>query len=173
MLRKRNFKIDYTISTRIVMEEWKELVQFPGYWISSFGNIKSTRFNKEKLLSSQSDGKDGYLIKRLPTGKIWIHREVALAFIPNPEQKPEIDHINRDKTDNRFENLRWATRSENSLNRKHKLPVSGHKYIQKVGDNFKVHIRKLKQSVFNRTFQTLEDAIRERDAFITSYHEQS
>lgn len=52
-------------------------------------------------------------------GKIYrVHRLVAETFIPNPAGLPEIDHINRDRSDNRVENLRWATRSENTRNTK-------------------------------------------------------
>ena len=46
-----------------------------------------------------------------------LHRLIAKAYIPNPDNKPVIDHINRNKEDNRIENLRWATRSENQRNR--------------------------------------------------------
>ena len=48
--------------------------------------------------------------------KFYLHRLIALAYIPNPDNKPCIDHINRIKTDNRIENLRWATHIENSQN---------------------------------------------------------
>jgi len=57
-----------------------------------------------------------------------VHRACALAFIPNPENKPEVDHINRIHTDNRLANLRWVNRPEQMENRKG-WSGTGHKYI--------------------------------------------
>lgn len=55
--------------------------------------------------------------------KVKVSRLVALIYIPNPNNKPEVDHINRIRTDDRVENLRWVTKSENALNRgKYKKP---------------------------------------------------
>ena len=50
-------------------------------------------------------------------GKELLHRIVAQLFIPNPDNKPEVDHINTDITDNRVVNLRWVTSSENTQNK--------------------------------------------------------
>lgn len=59
-------------------------------------------------------------------GHFYVHRAVAELFIPNPDNKPQVDHINTDRHDNRAENLRWVTNKENSnnpLSRKHNSEV--------------------------------------------------
>jgi hypothetical protein len=63
----------------------------------------------------------------------FVHRIIATVFIPNPENKPEVNHKNRNKTDNRVENLEWVTRSENE---KHKWRVG-----QKMNEETKNKIR--------------------------------
>ena len=60
-----------------------------------------------------------------------LHRLIALAFIPNPDNKPFVDHINRNRGDNRIENLRWATFKENTHNQKC-FSNTGYKFISKV-----------------------------------------
>ena len=57
-------------------------------------------------------------------GQFHVHRAVAELFIPNPENKPEVDHINTDRHDNRAENLRWVTKKENANNTLSKINYS-------------------------------------------------
>jgi hypothetical protein len=94
------------------MEIWKP-TEFEGYFVSNLANVKSPR----KILTQNNDHK-GY--KRVQIKKKWIpvHRLVAKAFIPNPENKPQVNHIDTDKTNNLPDNLEWVTNVENH---KHKL----------------------------------------------------
>jgi len=91
-----------------------EIQGFENYLIYSDGRVfskKSNKFLKPRMNTT------GYLIVDLSHGgkrKIYRnHRLIAIHYIPNPENKQMIDHINRNRNDNRLENLRWATRSEN------------------------------------------------------------
>lgn len=97
-------------------EIWKDVGGYEGlYQVSSTGNV----MRNNRLLTPYV-GTDKYyyvsLSKQSKVTKFKVHRIVAQAFIPNPENKPTIDHINRDRLDNRVENLRWATYKEQRIN---------------------------------------------------------
>lgn len=100
------------------MEIWKDIVGFEGYYkVSNYGNIYSIK--KDKIRSPKHNNR-GYLIITLSKDKVQstklVHRMVALAFLPNPENKPCIDHIDANKENNTLSNLRWCTYKENTHN---------------------------------------------------------
>ena len=98
------------------VEEWKKIDEIPGYQISSFCRLLLLNGK----ISKTSVKPDGYIQYRLrcDNKKIskYAHVLVAKAFIPNSENKLEVDHINRNKSDNRVVNLRWLTKVENMAN---------------------------------------------------------
>jgi hypothetical protein len=99
------------------MEEWRPIELFEKYEISNFGNVR----RGEKILKPGNDS-DGYRQVNLYSGGKRhcrkVYRLVMNAFNPNTENKPQIDHINRIRDDDRLENLRWVTASENVRNSK-------------------------------------------------------
>ena len=114
------------------MENWKFINA--NYEVSDKGNIKSVNYRGtgKSAIRKQSISKNGYMRVILSdNGKnktYFVHRLVAAAFIPNPENLPEIDHIDGNRANNHADNLRWVTAKENCNN-----PITKSRLHKKIG----------------------------------------
>lgn len=129
---------------KFVLEIWKDVVGYEGlYQVSNLGRVKSIIFpkNKDGKILKQRIRK-GYLRIQLYKNKIakdfGVHRLVALAFIPNPYNKPEIDHIDGIPSNNNVSNLKWCTPKENSNN---PITISRKKEIMSIVNRKRIGIK--------------------------------
>ena len=130
--------------------EWRDIEGYEGiYQVSNLGQVRSLnyrRMDKVKILKLIKD-KENYLLTHLSNNgerKTYkVHRLVAKTFIPNPNSKPQVDHIDTNSSNNKVFNLQWVTGKENSNNPltiKHTRKASREKwknedYIEKTNGN--------------------------------------
>lgn len=161
-------------------EIWKDIKGYEGlYQVSNFGRIKSlervaksnkfggVRTIKEAILHPTDNG-NGYKIVGLRKAgrrkNCYIHRLVALAFIPNPNNLKYINHIDYDRENNKVSNLEWCTQKENvnysrermSKPRKVAYSKTGHKYIYLRNGKYRVCIPHKSERRFNSLDKALE-----------------
>lgn len=116
-------------------EIWRDIKGLEGkYQVSNLGRVKSLErevvcgFGKkpihERILTSRVINNYGYHIMVLQGRIKLVHRLVAEAFIPNPNNLPEVDHIDHDKMNNRVENLRWINHKDNILHNRGRSRVA-------------------------------------------------
>ena len=100
------------------MQIWKDIEGYKGhYQISNYGNVRSLKKDAFLMKGGYLKGYKIISLWKNGTGKMFrVHRLVAAAFIPNPENKPCIDHIDGNRANNHADNLRWVTAKENSNN---------------------------------------------------------
>ena len=146
------------------LKDYEEL-----YKINKKGEIWSNYYNRFMIPTFHNTGY--YIVEIVKDKKrklTHIHRLLAIQFIPNPNNLPTVDHIDRNKTNNSLENLRWASFRTNNLNMG-KTPKSGHQNIYI--DNYEcaiVNIR-VNGNRHNKRFYKLEEAIAWRDKIIEEY----
>jgi hypothetical protein len=153
------------------MEIYKKIIGYENYYISNMSNVINAKNNKTKLLKIYIP-KDGYssivLYKNNNRKMFNIHRLVALAFIPNPQNKPCVNHINGIKNDNRIENLEWCSYSENEIHSKNILNkkyngvkgVKNHNNKLKERDVFEIRKSNLSQRTLAKKYNVCKSTIK-------------
>lgn len=145
------------------MEEiWKDIEGYEGrYQVSDQGRVRSLNYKKKKgsIHIMKTEMARGYLRVMLSKKHVLIHRLVAEAFIPNPEDLPCINHIDEDKTNNRVENLEWCSYSYNCSygTRTKKLLAT-----RKINEG-KTAEKPVRQLTLNGTLVTVWPSIREAE----------
>ena len=150
---------------------------FENYLIFEDGVIINIKTGREMKLKIDNGYYRVGLYKNGKQQNFLVHRLIALAYIPNPDNKPCIDHINRITTDNRIENLRWATHQENMRNLScYRTNNLGYQFIYKNMDKnmkqgfsyrFEIQRPELKHKISNKDLQTV---IEYRNKFCNDNH---
>jgi len=112
------------------METWRVIKNFPNYSVSNFGNIINNKSNKLMKLCIKGGYYTVSLIGNNKRKTFKVHRLVALEFIENPENKPEVNHKDKNKLNNNVNNLEWNTRAENNKHRCKDLVIKNNKNKQ-------------------------------------------
>jgi hypothetical protein len=144
------------------VEAWCDIDGYDNYLVSTFGNVYNCQTGKTLKPQLYSGGYQRVcLCQNGKVTTITIHRLVANAFIANPDNKKCVDHKNNDRTNNHVSNLRWASHSENNMNKsKEKNNTSGvigirlHKKTKKWQARIKINGKEKHLGLF----KTLEEA---------------
>jgi hypothetical protein len=149
-------------------EIWKPIAEYDTYSVSIFGQVRNDETGR--VLKSGLNSR-GYFQARLHKNggqkSLLVHRLIAIAFIPNPESKEMVDHIDGNPINNSLENLRWATACENQHNRKissnNTSSVKG-VYWHKQNQKWCARINVDGKQMHIGYFETIEDSSRARQS---------
>lgn len=146
---------------------WKAITEYPSYEVSDAGEVRNVITGR--VLKTKTSGIRYHKVVLCPGMKhMSVHRLVALHFIENPENKPQVDHIDRDRTNNHVSNLRWVTSSENRLNTDYHKKTDGNDHI-KVTPYQRFEVRITGRTAVSKCFKTLDEAIAFRDQWMIDH----
>ena len=158
------------------MEEWRAVPGYEGlYMVSNIGNVKSLIKNK---IIKYFINKKGYRLVSLSKNgiikKFSVHRLVAQAFIPNPDNLPQVNHKDEDKTNNNVDNLEWCDakynnnygtanirRSETLIKNRYCTGLSEEEYMKKYRDKNKEKLRERNREYNKKYYEKNREKIRE------------
>ena len=162
------------------MEQWRQIVGFSNYEVSSLGRIRSKPRKRTRggLVKQTANCTERLKVEIYDNNHnrhtVLVHRLVANHFLPNFFGKPQVDHVNGNFLDNRVINLRWATERENLLNTKlRKDNTSGEKHISFDNSRKKwmVQIHPASRIDIKKRFKTKEEAIKFRDEMVKIHYD--
>ena len=167
-------------------EEWRSIEGYEGqYEVSSYGRVRSLdmyvkscygsyRLRKGKILSP-GIRPDGYLVVSLKYKMFRVHRLVAQAFIPNPDNLPQVNHKDEDKSNNRVDNLEWCDSKynnnygtarirakETAIKNGYFTGLSKKEYMKKYNQDNKDKIKEYRKEYFQKYYQENKDRICEQ-----------
>ena len=171
-----------------MIEEWRPVVGYEGlYEVSNTGRVRSVdryvktcygsyRLHKGKVLSP-GIRPDGYLVVSLQYRMFRVHRIVAEAFLPNPDNLPQVNHKDEDKSNNRVDNLEWCTAKYNNnygtarIRAKETAIKNGYctglskeeyrkKYYQENNDKIKEYRKEYSQKYYQENKDKIKDNVR-------------
>lgn len=165
-------------------EEWRPVEGAEGYEISNRGRVRSywkycvgggmVKSNQQQRILSLSEDKNGYYKVGLRQNKrVAVHRLMAIAFIENPHNKPQVDHIDGNIKNNSLNNLRWATSRENILNSKLSIMnTSGYKGVSYRKNRWRARWTEETGKLREKNFSTLEEALEHRDRMFEEHYRE-
>ena len=158
---------------KIVISHNLSHLGFKKYQIYKNGNIENI---KTKKILKKNKNRNGYYTIRINNDSnikktLKIHRLLGLCFIKNNniKEKTEIDHIDRNKQNNKLSNLRWITHQQNCLNKnKYRNTKNYYRniYYDEKRNNYRVQIRRKGKFILNQRVESLEEAIEVRDEYL-------
>lgn len=166
-------------------EIWKDIEGYEGlYQVSNLGRVKSLKFGKEKILKPCIAGK-GYLqvmlVKNGTRKHYYVHRLVGVAFIPNPDNLPEVNHISEDKLDCAATNLEWISHIDNvrhgtAISRGRATRIANGFYAKQMKKVVCVELKKIFNSITEAAKElscaecTINNCLRGREKTAKGYH---